>query len=98
MCLRVLWIVAPVGHEDGAVTTERNPRCSIARLRHENIAKLDQRLAVPLSAGEADCSLVSIQGLRIREIDEMVLRKTRVQRDIHQAMNRTRIAGPAGIF
>ena len=57
-------------------------------IRDEDVANLGERLAVPPSAGNRDRPPLLVERLGVGEIDEPVLGKSRVEGDIHEAVNR----------
>src|SRR2546425_4656777 len=95
--LGILWCVAAIGHEQGAIPAECDSRRTITRLRDKDIPHVYERFAVPASACDGVGRPVAFQRLRIREIHEMIFSKTWVQREVHQSVNSAGIAGFARI-
>src|SRR5262245_54135157 len=88
MVLRILRLVAAVDYEKSSVTAEGNSRRAGAHVGNKDIAHIGECLAVPASTGYGvGGAFASIERLCVGEIDELVFRKSWMQRDIHQTVD-----------
>src|SRR5499433_3820861 len=87
MILRILRFITTVGHEDRAVASKRNARRAKSRFRYENVTHLCEGLAIPASTRERIGRPRAFKRLRVREVDQVVFGKMRMQRDVHQTMD-----------
>ena len=78
-----------------AVATEGDARGAGLR-QNENILHIGERAAIPAAACDSGGSFAAIQRLGVGEIHEMILGKTRMERDVHVAVDGARIARFAG--
>src|SRR5437667_10888267 len=83
MALEVLWIITAVGHEDRAITAERDPRRTGAGLRDKNIANFRERLSVPPSARQSVGRALALQRFRVGKIHEVVFGEAGMDNEIH---------------
>ena len=89
MAVRVLcaFVSTAAGrHEDRAVTSEGDSRCATRSCAgDEDIADVGECLAIEASACEGQRVLRALQRLRVCQVDQMVLRELRMERNIHQS-------------
>src|SRR4029453_10865596 len=76
-------------HVQHSVFSKCDTRCfGIHVIRHENVAHIRQGLTVPRASKDGIATQVVRNWLVIRDVDPVVLRKTRMKGDVHQPFHR----------
>ena len=93
--IRILRISACGAHVEHAVAAEGNARSAGFR-QNEDVLHVGKRAAIPAPARDRGGSFSAIQRLGVGEINEVIFGKSRMERDVHVAVHRSRPARFSG--
>src|SRR4029453_19486043 len=62
---------------------------------HPDVLEIGQRSTVEAPSRDGHCPALLIERLRVAQIDQLILGKLRMQRDVHVTVNGTWQAGPS---